>query len=325
MMCSSVDLFFLLNISALTFAFFLDLIFGELPIKFHPIVYIGKLISFLERLLYNRFSNRSISGILTVVIAVAIVVIPIYFLSSFLWQKNKTFYFLFSAFIFFNAISIKCLKDHVMRIKEFLDQKNYERAKFELSMIVTRDTKEMGPEEIIKSTVESIAENFVDSVFAPIFYSLFGPASAFFFKTISTLDSMIGYKTKRYIEFGKFAAKMDDILCFIPARLCIVPISIASHALFGKAKDTVISFLKYRKAHSSPNSAHSISAFAGALDLTFGGRVIYFGQEVYKPLIGDRNREIKSFLISEAFYLYLLSSIISLLIFDLIFFLMAYI
>ncbi len=320
MMCFSSDLFlfFLLNTSALILAFFLDIIFGELPIKFHPVVYIGKLISLLENFLYNRFSTRLFSGVLLVILTLAVIVIPIHFLSLSLWQINKTLYLLFSTFIFFNVISIKCLKDHVMRIKNSLDQKELEKARLGLSLIVTRETKNMGPEEIIKSTVESIAENFVDSVFAPIFYAFFGPTSALFFKTISTLDSMVGYKNERYAEFGKFAAKMDDLLCFLPARLSIIPISFASHILFDRAKESIISFLRYRKAHTSPNSAHSISAFAGALELTFGGKLKYFGQEVHKPLIGNGIRKIESSIIKEAFCLYLLSSILSLLIFSLI-------
>ena len=168
-----------------------------------------------------------------------------------------------------------------------------------LSYLVGRDTEELDEESVIKAAIETSAENTIDGFVAPLFYILIGNifglglVLGYIYKSVNTLDSMVGYKNDRYMDFGYFSAKFDDVLNFIPARIGSMLMIVAGLILGYDWKNGMKIFKRDRKNHSSPNSAHSESVVAGLLNIQLGGANRYFGKIVKKPVIGDRNEKVK--------------------------------
>ena len=283
---------FLINFFIIAIAIVLDIIFGELPLKLHPVVYIGKTITFFEKLLYP-FKNKKLGGLLLVLSTVLVVISTIVIIAVIFLKINFLLFLIFYLLIAFSLISIKSLKEHSISVYDNLKNNSLEGAKHSLSLIVSRDVNLMNKEKIITSTVESISENFVDAILSPLFYmTILGVFGGLLYKIINTLDSMVGYKNDKYLNFGYFAAKLDDLLNFIPARISILFIAIASYICEKSFFKSISTFLRFRLCHESPNSGHAMSAFAGALDITLGGPTYYFGKLVNKPIIGGGSRKI---------------------------------
>ena len=271
----------------------LDFVFAEPPSALHPVVWIGKLISSFEDYFYS-IENKFFGGTLFVLSVLSIViiftsgVIYVFATSGFF---GRLIYGIIVSYLVFSSISIKSLVQHAQRVLDVLEKGDLDKARRLLSLIVSRDTDDMKKEKVITSTVESVSENFVDGVLSPmIYYAAFGILGVAIFKTVNTFDSMIGYRNQRYELFGRFAARFDDVLNFIPARLSIVFVGLSCLILGFNFFETMRVFGKYRRAHPSPNSAHPISAFAGALNLRLGGKTIYDGVLVNKPYIGDSKK-----------------------------------
>ncbi len=287
-----------LNGIAFFVGFLLDFVFGEPPEAFHPVVWLGKLIDIVEPIFID-FKSRFIAGMIFWFVVVFLSVLPALFVLLLFYTAHnyffvRLFYVLFSCYMFLSSFSLKSLKEHALRVYGALESGDLEHAKKLLSFMVSRNTEEMDEEQIVKATVESVSENFVDAILSPMLYFfLFGVVGVVFYKAVNTLDSMVGYRNERYEEFGKFSAKADDVLNFLPARLSIVFIAIASFLLKNGFEEVIYTFGKFRKAHPSPNSAHPISAFAGSLRLKLGGSSIYFGRVVEKPEIGEFKRAAK--------------------------------
>lgn len=301
--------FISLNLVSVIFAFLLDDIFGDPKTKFHPISLMGRFNRLLEKRLYKW---DFLGGLLLTVLSTSLWTFAAFLILYFAHSYNVFLFVVFNSIIIFFAISAKSMKQHAMRVYEPLMENDLSTAQKELSMIVSRDTANMREDEVVRSAVESISENFTDGVLSPIFYSaLGGGVGALFFKSISTLDSMIGYKNEKYFKFGKFAARFDDVLNFIPARLSVFIIALAAPLCKMSFKGALKSALKYRFSHESPNSAHSMSAFAGAMSITLGGAVKYFGVLKEKPFIGEGKADLKACKIKEAVKLFEASSILS--------------
>lgn len=277
-------------------AYILDLIFGD-PYWFpHPVRFIGKLISFLEKSFYN-FKNKTFWGGATALITISITFIISYFLAG-LSQYIEIFFL-------YTTLAGKCLADEGIRVYKILKEGNLETAKKELSYLVSRDTETMDNKQIIRSILETFSENSVDGIISPMFFAFLGSffeiegvslalPFAMGYKAINTLDSMLGYKNERYINFGTVPAKIDDFANFIPARIAggiIIPTA-AFLTGFDWKKSFKI-FLRDRHNHASPNSAHGESAFAGAMGVQFGGKTKYFGKIYDKPTIGDKLKEFE--------------------------------
>lgn len=275
-------------------AYILDLILGD-PYWFpHPVRFIGKLIEILEKLLY-KFKCKKITGGL-----LAILTIVITFIISFYITKISI---ILEVFFLYTTLATKSLADEGIRVSNILAEGDMEKAKKELSYLVSRDTNSMDITQIVRSILETISENTVDGVIAPMFFAFVGSffsiegvslalPFAMGYKAINTLDSMVGYKNDKYIDFGMVSAKIDDIANFIPARLAggfIIPIG--AFILRMNYKNAWKIFYRDRLNHSSPNSGHSEAAFAGALEVQFGGRTSYFGKWYDKPTIGDKIRD----------------------------------
>ena len=267
--------------------FILDTIIGD-PYKLpHPIRWIGSFISILEKLCRKIARNNTMLMILGAILAIVVISVSggitllVLKLSSF----NKYAYMLAG----------KSLKTESMKVYKAFENNDTEGARKAVSMIVGRDTQSLTKEGIIKAAVETVAENSSDGVIAPLIYMLiFGPVGGVVYKAVNTMDSMIGYVEEKYFYIGKFAAKLDDVLNYIPARVSGILVIISAFVLRYDYKNAFRIFKRDRRKHASPNSAQTESAMAGALGVQLAGDATYFGVVHKKPYIGDKNREIEN-------------------------------
>ena len=219
---------------------------------------------------------------------------------KYFWQLGLAL----ESFWCYQILATKSLKVESDRVYIALKDKGLEAGRKAVSMIVGRDTQNLTEEGVTKAAVETVAENTSDGVIAPLFYMFFfGAAGGFIYKAVNTMDSMIGYKNDKYLYFGRFAAKLDDVLNFIPSRiggvLMVLSAGIASLAEKNGEKHYSMKnawkiFLRDRKKHSSPNSAQTEAACAGALMVALSGDNYYFGKLVKKPQIGDAVRPLEA-------------------------------
>ncbi len=288
-----------LTLLAVIAGFVVDCFLGD-PAGFpHPVILIGKGISFFERVLRKRFPKTekgefTAGCLMTVFVAVLSGVIP--FLILFLCRKvNIWLYFAVCCFMSWQIFAAKCLKDEAMKVHARLKKRDLEGARAQVGMLVGRNTENLSAAQVAKAAVETVAENTSDGVIAPLFWMIiFGPVGGFVYKAINTMDSMVGYKNDKYLYFGRCAAKTDDVANFIPARLSALGM-IAGAAFTGlDAKNAFRIWKRDRRAHSSPNSAQTESVTAGALHVQLGGNAYYFGKLYEKPTIGDPDRNIKA-------------------------------
>ncbi|MEG2246625.1 MAG: adenosylcobinamide-phosphate synthase CbiB [Peptostreptococcaceae bacterium] len=285
-----------LTISVMVIAYVLDLIIGD-PYSFpHPVRFIGNLIRFVEMKIRNIAKTKKqlkIGGFILWIVTVG-TTITVTSLILNIFMVSKILYMIISSVILYTTLSTKCLADEAKKIYEVLKMGDIEKSRKQLSYIVGRDTTSLNEQEIIRATVETVAENTVDGIIAPMMYGFIGgPVLAMSYKAINTLDSMVGYKNEKYGDLGFASAKIDDIANFIPARITPFFMMIASLPLRFNAKESIHIAIRDRKNHKSPNCAYSEGAVAGALEVQLGGTNMYFGKEVYKPTIGDKHRELE--------------------------------
>ena len=272
-------------------AYVLDLIFGDPQNVVHPVQVIGKIISTGEKILLRK-KYKFLAGAVLNIFTVSITYTLMYLISKSV--KISVFFMIIEIYLMYTIFSINSLAREGNRVYRILKEGDIEKARKDLSYLVSRDTEMMDEKMIIRSTMETISENTVDGIVAPMFYMFLGGMPlAMAYKAINTLDSMVGYKNEKYMEFGKFSAKVDDVANFIPARITGILIVLASMILGYDYKNSLKIFLRDRKNHSSPNSAHSEASVAGALGVQFGGKVSYFGKEIDKPTIGDKTKEFE--------------------------------
>ncbi|WP_028857391.1 adenosylcobinamide-phosphate synthase CbiB [Psychrilyobacter atlanticus] len=273
--------------------FILDLVFGDPRSLLHPVVVIGRIITFLEKILYKY---KKIGGIILNLIVVGLTVGITYLISGYLE--------IIEIYLIYTIFATRSLALEGVKVFNILKKKDMQLARKELSYLVSRDTGYMQEKDIVRSVMETISENTVDGIISPLFFMVVGyliaPATplgvalAMGYKAINTLDSMVGYKNEKYKDFGWFSARVDDVANVIPARLTggiLIPIS----ALFLRYdfKNSWKVFFRDRYNHASPNSAQSESAVAGALGVQFGGATSYFGRLKEKPTIGDKKKEFE--------------------------------
>jgi len=267
--------------SALIIALALDLLFGE-PKKWHPLVGFGCLSQKLENT-FNKLTEKKASRALGLV-AWTLAVLPPVFVIVLLTHtlSNTPFVFVFHALILYFCIGLKSLHQHLARIVAALKRNDTTKARLAVGMIVSRDTSQLNPEGICKAAIESALENGSDAVFAPIFWFLFfGAPGAILYRLANTLDAMWGYKTERYEHFGYIAAKADDLMNWIPARLVA-----ASYSILGNTRLAIKAWLEQAGQCSSPNAGPVMAAGAGALTIRVGGTAVYHGMTINKPVLG---------------------------------------
>ncbi len=284
----------ILAFSILT-AYFLDLLMGD-PIWLpHPIVAFGKSISAFEKRL-NRGSFQRLKGIITVLILTSITFMSFYFIMFFAKRINFwLFVFLNTLFLFYGLANKTLIKECQMVFKA-LYKNGLEAGRKQIARLVGRDTGSLPENKIKIATLETLSENLSDGVVAPLFYYAIGGIPAMMtYKMINTLDSMIGYKNERFLKFGFFAAKVDDLANYFPARITSILMS-----LLAFSPRSFYFVVKYGKAHSSPNAGYPEAALAGLLNCRFGGSNVYHGQLVTKPYIGKNEREITEYDLKKA-------------------------
>ena len=298
-------------------AYVLDLIFGDPQNVVHPVQVIGKIISAGEKVLLRK-KYKFLAGAVLNIFTVSITYTLMYLISKSV--KISVFFMIIEIYLMYTIFSINSLAREGNRVYRILKEGDIEKARKDLSYLVSRDTEMMDEKMIIRSTMETISENTVDGIVAPMFYMFLGGMPlAMAYKAINTLDSMVGYKNEKYMDFGKFSAKVDDAANFIPARITGILIVFASMILGYDYKNSLKIFIRDRKNHSSPNSAHSEASVAGALGVQFGGKVSYFGKETDKPTIGDKTKEFELEDIRKNIRIMYVTSFLSLVIFSLIF------
>lgn len=270
--------------------FWLDLLLGDPHSWPHPVKVMGRLIYYLT----NKFNQPAYSshqkrwlGIMTWIITVGLSGIIIYFI-LYLCRFNQLLYLLVGTYFSYTCISTQQLAIEARKIIKLLQKKDLALARQQLAMIVGRDTKNLNREEILKATIETVAENTSDGVIAPLCYLMLGgPTLGIIYKSINTLDSMIGYNNEKYRDFGRFAAKCDDLVNYVPARITWLLLIISGWILQGDVHEAWLVGKRDCKKHLSPNSAFPEAVVAGMLHLQLGGPHYYFGKLVNKPYIGD--------------------------------------
>ncbi len=285
---------------AFCIGFIMDLIFGDPYWLPHPIRAIGSLISGLEKKLLNKTAKRNDkrelrNGIIMVILVLfitlsvtAVIILGAYCIHLYLG-------ILIESIMSYQILATKCLKLESMKVYSCLKSEGLASARRAVSMIVGRDTSVLDEQGVAKAAIETVAENTSDGVIAPMLYmALGGPILGFFYKAINTMDSMVGYKNEKYLYFGRAAAKLDDLVNYVPARISAY-IMICATFIGGKNFNGGRAYKIYkrdRRKHASPNSAQTESVCAGALGIRLAGNASYFGKLVEKPYIGDAIRDV---------------------------------
>ncbi len=275
--------------------FLLDLLLGDPYWMPHPIRLIGNYIGWLDHKLRVNVEEEKQKkmGFLLVVF----VLLPVGIISGLLiWISDLVgFSEIIMGIMSYQILAARCLQVESMKVWNALKNENIEQARYAVSMIVGRDTNVLDKTGITKAAVETVAENTSDGVIAPLFYLLIGgPVLGFLYKAVNTMDSMVGYKNETYIQFGYAAAKLDDIVNWIPSRLSALLMIAAAYLLKMDGRHAWKIWKRDRRKHASPNSAQTESVCAGALNIALAGDAVYFGKLVKKPIIGDGKREIET-------------------------------
>ena len=285
------------SLFALLIGFGIDLLVGDPHSIPHPVVGIGKLISFLEKGLRRMFPKTdggeiAAGAVLWILVAVTCTVIPIGIL--FLCHKISPWLRLtVESIMCWQILATKSLKDESMKVYTALESGDLEKSRHAVSMIVGRDTARLDDTGVTRAAVETVAENTSDGVVAPmLFLALGGAPLGFFYKAVNTMDSMLGYVEPPYKNIGLVPAKMDDAANFIPSRLSALLMIAAGFLLGFDAKNGWQIFRRDRFNHASPNSAQTESVCAGLLGVRLAGDAWYHGVLHKKKYIGDANREI---------------------------------
>ena len=287
-----------LTLAALLTGYVLDLIFGDPRQIYHPIRIIGNLIAVLEkgiRKVFPKTSRGELAGgtVLVVLVVLICTAVPAALLGLAAWI-HPAVYWLLASFWCWQILATKSLKTESMKVYAPLKEGDLPAARRAVAMIVGRDTERLTEEGVAKAAVETVAENTSDGIVAPlIFLALGGPALGFFYKAVNTMDSMVGYKNERYLYFGRTAARLDDVLNFLPSRISAWLMILAAAILGMDGKNAKRIYLRDRKNHASPNSAQTEAVMAGALRVQLAGDAWYFGELYKKPTIGDPFRAVE--------------------------------
>ncbi len=280
------------NVLSLLLGFLLDLVLGDPPGWPHLVRLDGKVISFLEKRFYPM-KNRLLGGALLVVCELAVCTGVPFLALRLAYVIGRVPGILLGAVLTWQCLAAKSLRDESRRVYDALTEGTLEDARRAVSMIVGRDTGELDAAGVTRAAVETVAENASDGEIAPLFYMLLaGPLGGVFYKAANTMDSMIGYRNDRYLLFGRCAARLDDLLNYLPSRLAALLLIAAAYLCGEDGKNAWRVWRRDRRKHASPNSAQTESAVAGALRLRLAGPARYFGELHEKPYIGDDLRPI---------------------------------
>ncbi len=299
--------------SQIAAAYLLDLCIGDPERFFHPVRLMGKAILAAEPLLRRIFSNLYAAGWVLVLGLAGLIGLCVYATLHLADAASPWLGILVRIYFFYACLGTRSLGVEVRRVLKSLERGQIENARRWLSRIVGRDTDRLTQDEILRAAVETTAESTVDGIVSVLFYAfLGGPVLAMMFKMISTLDSMVGYKSERYAQFGWASAKLDDVANYLPARLGALLISFASFLSGKSASRAMAVVLADAGNQPSPNSGYPEAAFAGALNVKLGGENFYQGRRVVKASIGKSLEPLSLYKLHESLQLMYLTSALSL-------------
>lgn len=292
----------------------LDALLGDPEFLPHPVQAMGRFIIALEPWARKSFNSARIAGIVvgTVVPLTCFACTFALIMAALLIDIRLGV--LVSVFLVYTTLSTRCLGDEARAVLKRLEAGDTAGARKRLARIVGRDTKNLSVPEIVRATIETVSENTVDGIVSPLFYAFLGGAPlAMAFKAISTLDSMVGYKDERYREFGWFSARLDDAANYIPARVCLLLIPLASLVIMpGRALKIVRTMLHDARKSPSPNAGWPEAGFAAALGVQLGGACSYKGIVHQKPVLGSKEKEIAPADIAKSIRLMWATSVVTL-------------
>jgi len=274
-------------------AYFLDLILGDPPQWPHPIRLLGRVIEYWEGVWYRP---RVAAGAIFWLAVMGTTLIGVLGLLGAVMILPRIAGAAILAYFVYAGLATRGLHYESRRVEEALARGNLSEARARLAMIVGRDTTQLGPEEVRRGVIETVAENLGDGVVAPMFFTLMlGLPGLFLYKAVNTMDSMVGYKNYRYARFGKVAARADDVLNFLPARLTALLLVLAPAVAGLDPRGAWRILRRDARVAPSPNAGWPEAAMAGALGVRLGGASAYFGQVVNKPYIGDPHQPLKAY------------------------------
>ncbi len=278
-------------------AVFFDTLIGDPGGKYHPVVLIGNLISFLQNRLLNLKSskkNQQLAGFLLLILTTGTVYAiswGLVYLTGFL---EPTIALILNMMLLSFTISPRTLASAGLQIKKLLANGDIVRARRQVSYIVGRDTQKLDEKEVSRATIETVAENITDGIISPLFFAFIGGVPlAFFYRAVNTLDSMVGYKNDIFLHFGMPSARFDDVCNFIPARITAVLIVLASAFLPSFSSINALKIMwRDAKVHPSPNSGFAEAPAAGAMGIRLGGNNYYFGRASFRKYMGDAKEQL---------------------------------
>lgn len=312
-----------LHLLALLVGFLLDCVVGDPHWMPHPVRWIGRLIAWLEQSLRPHFPATAAGERLAGSVLVVLVLLVSGGLTALvLWlcmAVSKMLYLVVASVLCGYLLAARSLREESMLVAQALEKDGLEAGRKAVSMIVGRDTASLDELGVTKAAVETVAENTSDGVVAPLLYlALGGPVLGMLYKAINTMDSMVGYQNERYGHFGTAAAKLDDVVNFLPARLSGLLMCVGAWCCGLDGRNAWRIFCRDRLAHKSPNSAHTEAACAGALRVQLAGNSSYFGKMVEKPTIGDALRPVERGDIARANGLMYATALLALLLADIL-------
>ena len=288
----------LISLAACVTGFLLDFLFGDPVWLYHPVRLIGNFIFFGEKKLRGIFGKKE-KGELAAGTVLWFLTAGFSFVIPFLvlWGAQRVhpaLRFLIESFWCYQILAARCLVEESGKVYDRLKEKDLPGARKAVSMIVGRDTENLTEEGVTKAAVETVAENTSDGVTAPLLFLLLGGAPfGFLYKAVNTMDSMLGYKNEKYLYFGRFPAKMDDVFNYIPSRVTALFMIAAAFLNGMDGKNAWKIWRRDRRKHASPNSAQTESVCAGALRVRLAGDAVYFGKLHKKEYLGDPLRPIE--------------------------------
>ena len=285
----------MLSLWALVLGFLLDLLIGDPHFIYHPVRLVGNLITVTEKGLRRVFpktkGGEKAAGVFLAVIVISVTTAVPALLLYLAGRISPEVRFLLETIMCYQLLATKSLKDESMKVYDKLKAGDLPEARKAVAMIVGRDTESLDEAGVTKAAVETVAENTSDGIIAPmLFMAVGGAAFGYFYKAINTMDSMVGYKNEKYLYFGRFAARLDDVVNYIPARLAACFMTAAAAFVSLDTKEAWRIYRRDRRNHASPNSAQTEAVMAGALNVQLAGDAWYFGKLHKKKTIGDDTR-----------------------------------
>lgn len=296
-------------------AFIIDAIYGDPRSDYHPVVLIGRVISFWESKLYpvikTSDKNMYVRGCIEVFLVfftIGLITRGLIYLSV---EGGMLLYFSVSSIVLYFTITPRALARDGMEIYHLLKAKDIVSARHRLSWIVGRDTDKLDESEVSRGTIETIAENTTDGIISPLFYFLlFGPVGAMMYRAGNTMDSMLGYKNEKYLFFGRAAARIDDVLNYVPARITYFLFIAAAFLLRLDWKNAANIGRRDAPKHPSPNGGYAEATVAGAMHVRLGGYNYYEGKPEFREYMGDPDESLSAGHIKTAIILMYVSTII---------------